>query len=377
LVFQVIFVLLCVSWVRGHEDAEEARERMERLLNVFTIVKFPNDACNATGGNYYGTCYTATECTALGGTASGTCASGFGVCCTLTGRCGGSTSVNNTYFAADGSESSPCSFKVCKASDDICQIRLGFDLFSISQPQTEASAVNTVPNARTQCQRATFTANSDGPSPPTICGTNTGYHMILEARDDCNTLTFTWSSGEAKDWNIHVSQILCSDPFKPPDGCTQYFTGVSGNIYSYNYQGGIHLANQDYNNCIRQEYGYCYIAYSGIDFQISNAIDSSTATETTKGDFGNDCSLDYIIIAEGSSVNTFGAINFNRFCGVLLSVGPAGSTPTTPATVYNRMVPFQLGFHTDATEVALAPANDVGADEASKGFNIYYEQMAC
>ena len=68
LVLQVIFVLLCVSWVRGHEDAEEARERMERLLNVFTIVKFPNDACNATGGNYYGTCYTATECTALGRT---------------------------------------------------------------------------------------------------------------------------------------------------------------------------------------------------------------------------------------------------------------------------------------------------------------------
>ena len=62
---------------------------------------------------------------------------------------------------------------------------------------------------------------------------------------------------------------------------------------------------------------------------------------------------------------------------MLLSVGPAGSTPTTPATVYNRMVPFQLGFHTDATEVALAPANDVDADEASKGFNIYYEQMAC
>ena len=69
----VIFVLLLsVSWVRGHEEADEvspeATDRMERLLNVFTIVKFPNDACNATGGNFYGTCYTATECTALGRT---------------------------------------------------------------------------------------------------------------------------------------------------------------------------------------------------------------------------------------------------------------------------------------------------------------------
>ena len=141
-----------------------------------------------------------------GGTASGTCASGFGVCCTLTGRCGGSTSTNNTYFVADGADTSPCSFKVCKASDDICQIRsnindiyklychyivitlhfyilfrLGFDLFSISSPVTEKpGTASTTPLARTQCQRATFTATNEGPSPPTICGTNTGYHMILE-----------------------------------------------------------------------------------------------------------------------------------------------------------------------------------------------------
>ncbi len=66
----VMSVLLCVSRARGHGEAEEvspeARERSERLLNVFTVVKFLNDACNATGGNYYGTCFTATECSALG-----------------------------------------------------------------------------------------------------------------------------------------------------------------------------------------------------------------------------------------------------------------------------------------------------------------------
>ena len=62
---------------------------------------------------------------------------------------------------------------------------------------------------------------------------------------------------------------------------------------------------------------------------------------------------------------------------MLLSIGTQESTPTAAATVYNRMVPFQLGVHTDATEQALAPAADVGCDEASKGFNIYYEQMAC
>ena len=68
-VFYVIFVVLCVPSVQGEAGnvSLAARDRVERLLNVFTIVKFPNEACNATGGNYYGTCYTATECTALGG----------------------------------------------------------------------------------------------------------------------------------------------------------------------------------------------------------------------------------------------------------------------------------------------------------------------
>ena len=31
--------------------------------------------------------------------------------------------------------------------------------------------------------------------------------------------------------------------------------GTSGYIYSYNYAGGYHLANQDYTNCIRTEQG--------------------------------------------------------------------------------------------------------------------------
>ena len=50
------------------EDEETAalKLRSGRLLNIFQIVKFPNDACNATGGNFYGTCYTATECNSLG-----------------------------------------------------------------------------------------------------------------------------------------------------------------------------------------------------------------------------------------------------------------------------------------------------------------------
>ena len=32
-------------------------------------------------------------------------------------------------------------------------------------------------------------ATSDGPAAPTLCGTITGQHMIVEARDDCNEVT--------------------------------------------------------------------------------------------------------------------------------------------------------------------------------------------
>ena len=40
---------------------------------------------------------------------------------------------------------------------------------------------NTNANGRGQCQTAQFTASSDGVATPTLCGTNTGYHMILNA----------------------------------------------------------------------------------------------------------------------------------------------------------------------------------------------------
>ena len=145
--------------------------RNDKLLNVFNIVKFPNDVCNSTTSNTYGVCYTATECASLGGSSSGSCASGFGVCCTFSGGCSGTTSLNNTYFKSSTSDSSPCTFSVCKASTDVCQIRLDFDTFDIMQPSTNVDGDDN-PNTRTQCQMAFFTASSDGPSAPILCGAN-------------------------------------------------------------------------------------------------------------------------------------------------------------------------------------------------------------
>ena len=41
--------------------------------------------------------------------------------------------------------------------------------------------------------------------------------------------------------------------FRAPTDCVQYFTGLNGNVYSYNHQGGKMLQSQDYNNCFRTE----------------------------------------------------------------------------------------------------------------------------
>ena len=46
-------------------------------------------------------------------------------------------------------------------------------------------------------------------------------------------------------------QIACTSVWKPPEDCLQFFTGTTGYIHSFNYAGGVHLANQYYTICIR------------------------------------------------------------------------------------------------------------------------------
>ena len=59
-------------------------------------------------------------------------------------------------------------------------------------------------------------------------------------------------------------QIPCNTDYTPPDNCLQYFTGITGSIQSFNYNGaaGPHLADQDQRICIRPERGYCEISYA-------------------------------------------------------------------------------------------------------------------
>jgi len=354
----------------------ESRRPFGRLLNVFNVVKFPNDACT-TSGYRSGVCFSASECAAKGGVSSGTCAQGFGVCCTFTGYCGGSTSINNTYFVSSDTDTSTCTFAVCKASDDICTIRLDFDTFVIAQPSTQQPG-DVLANGRTQCQRASLSIASGGGSgsqPPVICGTNTGYHMLFEASDACASLALSWTAATPRQWDIKISQFECgSDRYAPPPGCTQYFTGATGFIQSYNYAGGLHLANQDYSACIRTERGYCSISYtqvSSTDFGLSSTGTDPASVSSATGD--NCKSLDHVIIPQAAQTVAIAVSigSIDKICGGTFSYI---HNSATAATVFTAQQPFLVGFHTDGSETDTATAGDI---EMSRGFNLYYSQVAC
>lgn len=78
------------------------------------------------------------------------------------------------------------------------------------------------------------------------------------------TLTFVTSGNSfARSWKVRVSQIRCNTIYRAEEGCLQYFTGISGQIKSFNYDPvtGLQLSNQDYSICIRMERNFCGIQY--------------------------------------------------------------------------------------------------------------------
>ena len=71
------------------------------------------------------------------------------------------------------------------------------------------------------------------------------------------TIGFTFMAIAAtRSWEIKVTQLECGNPMSPPDGCLQWHTGSAGQLTTFNFAGNtLHLADQDYNICIRQEMG--------------------------------------------------------------------------------------------------------------------------
>lgn len=309
------FPLACTS----EEFNENADVRDEKLISTFQVVRFPNDACVGTSSRN-GTCYTSAECSDKEGTSSGSCADGFGVCCTFTIiTCDQTSSENITYWTQPSTVAAgTCGLTICPISDEICQLRIDFTTFVITGPSTQTlsqvrrmhgqptGALDDVniemgSNYATNCFLDHFTVHGASPSstPPTICGTNTGYHMYVEADvDRCNKMNF-YMAGEndavaviqthnrglatlsARTWDMTIYQLECTHRLLPNPGCTQYYWGSTASVAvtSYNFMATagttVHLANQHQRICVRRERGYCtgcFVAAAVGDMNISASI---------------------------------------------------------------------------------------------------------
>ena len=64
------------------------------------------------------------------------------------------------------------------------------------------------------------------------------------------------------------------------DGCLQYFTGVSGQMFSFNYNdaSGLQLSNTDYTMCVRMERNFCGIQYTACTDTVNSPAQSFSVT---------------------------------------------------------------------------------------------------
>jgi len=368
----VLGVLLALSSIITAEQPAKEDDRRGKAFSLFSIVQFPNQQCTGSSStSTYGTCYTSSQCTSKGGTADGNCASGFGVCCVIaSSTCGSTITTNTTYIRNPGYPSSytagsasTCTYAFTKMSDDICQLRLDF--------QTMSGFVETTGT----CDDSLAVAGGTNVNPPSICGTNTGHHMYVEfgaTSTDSVTMTLTYATAgltTAKTFNILTRQISCTATYKAPTDCTQYFTGISGNVKSYNF--GQFLTSQYYTNCIRTERGYCKILWKESSTASPDPFGILGTTIAAAGSGGSGptlCTTGFVAIPD-LSMNGDSAMPVplaiqgyqSEMCGS--NFGIEGQS--TPAALISRKQPFVLGVYSSAT-------TDPGT-----GFNLDYTQIAC
>ncbi|CAH1390974.1 unnamed protein product [Nezara viridula] len=256
--------------------------------------------------------------------------------------CGQSTQQNATYFVNPGYPSAfdgtgSCQLTIHKAHPEVCQYRIDFDKFVLAAPEP----VNNV------CNNDQFIVSGGNPIPG-ICGVNSGNHMYVNAGSGNNspiTLTVVTSGPSfGRMWKMKISQIPCNSIYRAEEGCLQYFTGVSGQVKSFNYDpvSGLQLSNQDYSACIRVERNFCGIQYTACSdltnnrshaFALSGDTSGQNPVTSMVGGIGpSSCASDWIIIPCATNVGrppTSAPTCVDRICGGTFS----SEVSTTAATV--------------------------------------------
>ncbi len=194
-----------------------------------------------------------------------------------------------------------------------------------------------------------------------------------------------------------------------PNSCLQYYTGVSGVIRSFNYDGvgGRHLSNQDYTICIRTESNFCNIAYmvcSGGTYSITGPSGGSASSVGTPVGalvinphipyicFGvqttNDhdctqvgatsCNSDWLTIPcasdNGRAIQSGNTVCQDRLCGDAFS----SIVQTANNIVVSNVRPFRVTVHFDGFEANVPTSvTNVQAQFNNRGFCLSYIQQPC
>jgi len=332
-------------------------------------IRVSNHQCTGSDSSTPGICLTSNECEEQQGNSIGTCAKGFGVCCEIIQKqCGSDiawngTTIQNADYPSATKTQQTCTYKVLKKSSDICFLRLDMIRNMIAAPEAHMGSA-TVGTCKedtmsTTCSEATK-------MPDNFCGDNDGQHVYLNVEDksECE-ITFNIGSDTSIDryWDIKVYQIACDSQLRPPVGCLQYFWGKSGTVNSFNYQDmitNVHLLNNYYSVCIRQESGHCSIIWTPNPDKTYPFFISGSMTSRKSKD-GDTCK-DYVTIHRGQSLGVTSITD--KFCGGKFS---SVSSATSDTMVQSSVLPFRLGVNFNNAEKAVDNC----------GFEFKYYQETC
>nr|XP_053629373.1 uncharacterized protein LOC128686459 isoform X1 [Cherax quadricarinatus] len=342
---------------------------LDRLFRMLTVGAAGVECVGQDGR--VGECVLQQQCRREIGTPTSSCTYGYASCCVAYySECGFEVTRNKTYWVSPQSGTSSvvttggmCNLRIKKITSSICFIRLDLIKFKLMSPV----------NGSCTSDHLVVSGQNINAFTPKLCGENSGQHLYVDVDtvDGPVELSITTvGKGLDRQWEIKVSQIECSSPYRPPANCLQYFTGAQGTLTSFNYvadRDSKYLNNLNYAMCIRKEAGFCSVVYQTIPsgnytknrvFEIVNFhIDSSGVATSVipSGEAGLgliQCPDDYLIMAG------------TRLCGERLNDGsnpqPTNNGPITDKT----RGPFIVQFTSDGWFTG-------------QGFQLIYQQYPC
>jgi len=371
---------LCLFFVASVATAMPQNKK-GKAFSLFSVVTFPNVECTTTmTPAMKGTCVTQEECQNTGNTvatASGNCASGFGVCCFRRITEPGAVTESLTHIESEGFPTPVAALTtdpvtpVTRAfpimtDSSVCAVKFDFINVQLTDPTPATGACTDALTVATPARN-----QGAGFVPGALCGVLTGQHMYVDVNTAGGAMAATINintdnTAGNRVWKILVQRIACDSPDLPPAGCLQFFTGLSGMITSFNgaRMGDAHqmIQNQQYRVCIKRGAGMCSVRYR--EAEAAGQIDSfalgPNGGAQAAGDFDGKSGKGATC---GAATHQFITIQpVGKICGGVLSPveGQAVTGPVT-SNEFELMVTAKNGLATQATS----------------GFNLIYNQVAC